>query len=315
MPENIDEERDLTLSEKLYGSSAVSSLNLETKVFDRFKELEWVVKHSPYYLDVQTNKFREIDITARKYWRSGDSIDLSCSVNFVVECKTLKDYHIVVSNRLEHKVGNNLIPCWVGQDTYTHYSRTIELLRKHNVNDKKSKYVLRELNKFCYPDVTFRFYDYKLNSFDIPIFNSFRETNIGTTKELDNSVVWKSFQSLYSCIEAYKEFVWDGIDYHLYDVERDEFVDEEEKAEELLRFLILKARHMSYVHPLLVIESDLWEVTGRGLKKLKYLRLIFQQMFEGETWIDVVNKNYLEEYLKKTEQYDAFLTKKGFKFK
>jgi len=71
---------------------------------------------------------------------------------------------------------------------------------------------------------------------------------------------------------------------------------------------------MSFVHPLLVVESSLWQVTKSGLKKLKYFRLIFQKLFEEEIWIDIVNKDYLEEFLKKTKQYDSFLTKKGFTY-
>ena len=99
MTELPDKKGEQSFNEKLFNSHAVNSLNLETKVYDLFKKLKWNVEHSPYYIDYETNKFREIDITARKYWTSPKSVDLTCAVNFVVECKTLKDYHIVVSNR------------------------------------------------------------------------------------------------------------------------------------------------------------------------------------------------------------------------
>jgi hypothetical protein len=302
-----------TIEQKLINSHAVNSLSLETLVYDKFKKLKWNVAHSPYYIDAETKKFREIDITARKYWRSPKSIDLTCAVNFIVECKTLKDYHIIASNRLEHKVGTDLIHCWIGQDVYTNYSKSIELLTKNNISNDRIRNILKELNSYCYPEVTFRFYEYNVTSFDIPVFNSFRETNIGTTKYLDNSVVWKSFQSLYSCVDAYNSLVWEGIDYHLYDVERENLLNEEERAEELKKMLLLKAGHMIYLHPILVIESNLWEVVNKKLKKLKYLRLIFQKLFEDELWIDIVSKDHLDEYLVKTKQYDTFLRKKKFR--
>jgi len=49
------------------------------------------------------------------------------------------------------------------------------------------------------------------------------------------------------------------------------------------------------------------------MRKLKFFRLIFQKKFEEEIWIDIVNKEYLQEYLQKTLQYDKFLRKKRFK--
>lgn len=308
----VSEQDESVVVQKLINSHAIHSLNLETMVYDKFKKLNWNVEHSPYFVDAETKKFREIDVTARKFWQSPKSIDLTCAVNFIVECKTLKDYHIVASNRLEHKVGTDLIHCWIGHDVYTNYSKTIELLTKNNISSDKIRSILKELNSFCYPKVTFRFYEYNVKSFDIPVFNSYRETNIGTTKELDNSVVWKSFQSLYSCVEAYNSLVWEGIDYHLYDVQREDLLTEEEKAEELKDMLLLKAGHMKYIHPILVVESNLWEVADKKLKKLKYMRLIFQKLFEEELWIDIVNKEHLDEYLKKTKQYDTFLKKKKF---
>lgn len=55
-----------TLADRLFNSPAVSSLNLETEVYDAFKKLDWNTYHSPYFIDSETNKFREIDVTARK---------------------------------------------------------------------------------------------------------------------------------------------------------------------------------------------------------------------------------------------------------
>lgn len=299
------------LEDRLFNSLAVSSLNLETEVYDAFKKLGWTTHHSPYFIDSETNKFREIDITARKYWKRQKD-NLSCDINFIVECKSIKDYHILVSNRLEYENGSDLNHLWIGDDSYYHYQRTIQLLKKHNIRDENIKKILKQFHLACFPKDLFKFYGSTVEAFSIPVFNSFRETNIGNTKELETSVVWKAFQSLYSCIENYKEHTWSDIDYFLYDIENEKLNTEEDKANELLKSLIWRAEHLTCIHPVLIMESELWEVTKAGLSKLKYFRLIFQKMFTDNIWIDIVNKNFLQEYLDKTKKYDKFFLKKKF---
>lgn len=301
------------IDKRLLNSSAVCSLNLETDVYDLFKKYGWKTEHSPYYTDNKTGKNREIDIKARKYWHGPSTHATSCEINFIVECKSIKDYHIVVSNRLDYSNVTDLIHSWIGNDSYHNYSKTIELLKKHDVSNDNIKTILKELNLFCYPKGLFKFLKYRVDAFDIPVFNSFRETNIGTTKDSENSVVWKAFQSLYSCAEIYDEFDWSNIDYHMYDIEKEKLNSDEEKANKLLDALTEQTNHISYVHPLLVVESNMWELKKEGLEKLKYFRLLFQKVFDEGIWMDVVNKEYLNEYLNKTKQYDKYLLNKKFK--
>ena len=77
--------------------------------------------------------------------------------------------------------------------------------------------------------------------------------------------------------------------------------------------LSLSADHIEYIHPILVVEANLWEIKETDISPLKYYRLIFQKMFEEEIWIDVVNIEYLNEYLNKTKEYDKFFKEKKFK--
>lgn len=302
-----------SLSQKLYCSPAVNSLKLETSVYDSFKKLSWSVQHSPYYLDNESKKFREVDVIARKLWHSSKEINLTVDFHFIVECKSIKDYHIVVSNRQEYEHSNSFREAWIGQDSYAHYPLTTQLLKKNEVSADKMHWIIEQLNEFCFPGSSFLFSKYQVDPFEIPVYNSFRETNIGNTKELENSVVWKSFLSLYSCIHKFEEFIWDGIDYSIHRIDRKDIVTEENKAEELLKMLLIKARDMNYIQPLLVVESHLWQVADNGVSELKYLRLLFQKLFEDEMWIDIVNKDYLDEYLEKTLQYDLALERHNFR--
>jgi hypothetical protein len=314
MSKNTKPENETTeLNKILFNSPGVNSLNLESQVYESFKKQGWRTQHSPYYIDQETKKYREIDVTARKYWTTDHQTNLSCDVNFLIECKTLKDFHIVVSNTREHSWAIDLYKCWIGETKYDNYSKVIELLKRNEVNEERIRSILRDLNLFCFPNYTYRFRDSEIDPFNIPVFNSYRETNIGSTKELDNSVVWKSFQSLHSCIQAYESMVWDGIESPLFDIENDHLLGEEARSEKLKSMLILKASHIRYIQPIIVVESNLWELKKGGLKKLKYLRLLFQRLFQDGTWIDIVNKQYLQEYINKSKKYDLFLSSKNFR--
>lgn len=75
------------LKKKLINSPAINSLKQELNIYNQFIKLGWNVDHSPYYLDSNTGKFREVDISARKYWGKNSKAKYSFGVNFIVECK------------------------------------------------------------------------------------------------------------------------------------------------------------------------------------------------------------------------------------
>jgi len=314
--ENKTQDNLSDLRNRLIKSTAVNSLLQESKIYNLFKTLGWKVEHSPYYLDAETGKFREVDITARKYWSKKKSEEFSFGVNFIIECKSISNYQIIVSSELDYQAGCNLENNWIGDDSTDNYPKTIDLLKKHNIKNKDIQLTLRTFHKFLFPNGLIRYIDYRLDSFDIPVFNAFRETNIGTTKELENSVVWKASQSLNSCIQAHKSMVWEDIDYELYNIENEEFLSTyEDKLSELRQTLISSATHFEYLHPVLVVESNLWELSQGKLNELKYFRFVFQRLFDHEIWIDVVSFDHLAEYLEKTKKYDDFFIGKGFKNK
>lgn len=61
-----------------------------------------------------------------------------------------------------------------------------------------------------------------------------------------------------------------------------------------------RSNHVNFIHPVIVVESKLWEYTQYGdLKHLKYFRLNVQRLYIDEIWIDIVDYEYLSEYLKK----------------
>lgn len=313
MKDKSEQENGDSLKRRLLNSSAIGSLNQELNIYNKFEKLGWSVSHSPYYSDSNTGKFREVDVSARKYWKI-DNEDFSFGLNFIIECKSINNYQIVVCNEQKPEKGSYIENNWIGDDWSNHYSKTIKLLEKHNIKPQDIQDTVKLFHKHLFPDGLIRYIDYRLESFEIPVYCSFRETNIGTTKEMENSVVWKAFQSLFSYINSHKVDAWKDIDFDLYDIDNEELISTYEgRLEALKEALILHSNHIELIHPVLVVESKLWELKENNLEELKYCRLLFQDISGFDTWIDIVNYNSLDEYLTNSKKYDEFYTEKGFK--
>lgn len=293
------------LKEKLLNSDAVHSLKLETEVYDNFKKLKWETTHSPYFIDPKTEKDREIDIIATKRWNETTK-HLTSDITFIVEAKNLKDYNIIGCNRLGSYAGCYPLSIWIGNNTTYLLPKLTEILTKHNIKSNDILSVRDQILKACYPYNEYLFLDYAPTSFNIPMFNSFRETNTAITRELENSVAWKALQGLKSCYEFYIKQFWQGIDYLINYAMKELHGSTKKLTEYLIDNLASKAKEIHYIHPLLVIESKLWQLENNDLKKLKYLRLVIQQMPHSPFWIDIVNKDHLNEYMLLTKYYDNF---------
>jgi hypothetical protein len=316
MVKEEEENNTINLKQKLINSSAINSLRQELNIFKKLKRLGWGVEHSPYYLDTSTGKYREIDISARKYWirkKEEDIEKFSFGINFIIECKSINNYQIVVCNEQNSESGSYLENNWIGDDGQNNYPKTIKLLQKHNIKDSDIQETLKAFHKQLFPEGIIRYFDYKLESFKIPTYCAFRETNIGTTKEMENSVVWKAYQSLYSVIRSYKANVWEDIDYELYNIENEEYLSSyKSRLIELKRSLFSTSEHFEIIHPILVLESKLWELKDNNISEIKYCRLIFQENSGFNTWIDIVDYKHLDDYFKKSKQYSEFFIKNGF---
>lgn len=292
----------------LLNSSAINSLKLETDVYKVLKGLNWNVAHSPYYVDTITGKLREMDVTARKLFYCTENKDISCDVLFIIECKSIKDYHVVASSCYEKDsyLGLGLNEIQLGDDFYNSYNRLKHLLDKYNMTSSDISEIINELENVCHPNGVNFFNNYRISAFKIPIFNSFRETNIATSKDIETSVVWKAFQSLSSCIEKYHELLWEDIEFNISNIT---FEKPRNRIAELKKIFSLRSQHVKFIHPVLVLESNLWELEDSSVKAKKYFRLVFNRIYKPEIWIDVVNREYMEEYFEKSKEYDEKLAR------
>ena len=307
---------DLGIIEKLSAGTALISLGMEKEVAESLRKLKWTTIRSPYYIDSLTNKAREIDIVARNVYHKpyGYNSFISSSIVLLVECKSLTDYHIIADGKLAKEEfyieGNHNI--WAGYDGYDNYKKINTILNKSSLNSNDKREVLTNIEKWLYPEDTQVLRKYVPPSFrNIDRYSSFRETNIGVVKELDNSVLWKSFLSLNSVSQSYESSHWNNID-ESFQSDVDYITTSKMPLIDNLKTMFFYRdilRHIS-IHKILVIDSHLWE-HEKPLKSLKYFRFIQQNVLgHNEEWIDVVSLRYLREYLNEiTKYYNVFFRK------
>lgn len=294
---------------KLIDSDSIKSLILEKKVFNVLDNLNWETEQSPFYVDPSTNKMRELDIKARKYFKKDD---YSCDIDILVECKNLKNYHIIANNVYNDR--NFFDFLWLGNYTYKQENTLDQLLFKHGLKTREVNSLKEKLEDYCVVDHSYRWMDYKFQPFEIPTFNTYRETNINSTKNIDNSVIWKCINSLQSVIDAHKELLLDGLEFSIIEAINDK-ISKIRTLEIIEKALKNKSNHIYFFHPVIVVESKLWELNSNNtLEELKYFRFNIQRFFENSTWVDIVNANYIEEYFQKSLNYISFHKKRNFKF-
>jgi len=304
---------DSEIIKRLSASEAVTSLTMEGKVAKVLERLKWTVFRSPYFIDSNTGKAREIDVLARNvYHKKHDKhVDLSSSILLMVECKSLTGYHIVVDGNLEMQgnIWEENHKIWAGYDEYNRYERIKPIIDKSKLSEKDKEKAVLNIKEWLFPNDTSVMFKYCPQPYQgIDSFTSYRETNIGTVKELDNSVLWKSFLSLSAASDSYESSHWKTMeDSFISDtnfiVDQGMAIFEDMKPLFFYRDIF---RHIS-IHKILVIDSQIWELKKKPLP-IKYFRFA-QQNVEGmnELWVDVVSMKHMEEYFGRiTNFYNSF---------
>lgn len=299
------EQNDLVT--KLLNSDALNSLKIESKVYNELYKLKWETKQSPYFLDSSSNKLRELDIKARKHFRKEI---YSCDVNILIECKSLKNYHIIANNQASSK--SNFSPIWTGNYIYGTNNKLDNLLYKHNFTTEECTYIKEKLEEYCVVDELYRWLEYRILPYQIPTFNAYRETNINNTKDFENSVIWKCIQGLQSAMIAHEDLLLNRIEYDIKEA-KNQNNSNLKKIDNLIQLLYQNSNHLFFIHPVIVVESKLWEFTFKGaLNELKFFRLNIQQFFEDEFWVDIVNFEHLSEYFENLKKYTSFHNRRKF---
>src|ERR1044071_5031686 len=269
----------------LLGSQAVRSLIGETRVSDALKVSKWEVSHSCYYRDLSSHKAREIEVVASKRWNARDDDSSSVSVNLVIECKTNPGYNIIAASSSRSAVSAALERVWVVE------TDRLPLVLQAARNAGILYPTLNELRKAII-DTAF---DDARPSFEVRPpdaavhASAFVETNGGTTRELETSVLWRAVQALGSAVASLKA-QW--IDDMVEEIQVHRIVNEfmgDEPFDRIREYVVSRDRHHKFFHPFVFIESPLWVLKGSDLEQTSSIRLQFQNAPPTSlSWVDVV---------------------------
>jgi hypothetical protein len=295
------------LENRLKNSDAFSSLVMESKIHKLVANAGWDCIRSPYYKDVVTGKDKEIDLIGiqRHEIKNETGVTFSTELALLIECKSLSGYHIIADGEF-YVYGwesEMLQQVWCGFEAESRSSRISVILDKSLLTEQGKTKMLDFLKPLFYPDDNALYRGLVPDPLPVMRFPAFRETNIGSSKELENSVLWKSFMALNAAGESFSQFHWDRVE--------DEFLtycQMEQNSPYFLEYLprSYQFRTMAHhigIHKILVIDADMWKAND-PIQPLPYFRFLQRNVYGIlKQWIDVVNMRCFEEYINKLGTY------------
>jgi hypothetical protein len=311
---NIKSQRDYLLA-----SPAFKSLNTEVELSEFIQSMGWRTVQGAYYKDSVTEKFRELDIFARRLWESNLDKDLLINICCLAEVKSASDFNVVFSDFNNYYDNHFLLNSFIGYDypeigNAKNYKKRVDsILKKRGIDSFFTKKVFQEVEDNIFPNSVSIFADLPRIAPSINnVSCSFREFNGKNEKELDNSVLWRANQALISAATAENEEKYFN---KLSDLETNiDFciLNQLPLHETLVSEITRGAKRISLLHPVVITDSNLWLAGHNDVEPLKYCRFV-QNNFYGHTkwWIDVVNYNHYKEYFQlMTKSYEFDFSQK-----
>jgi hypothetical protein len=302
------------LIKKIESSQSFKSFIRERDVSKLFHKYGWDTQHGAYYQDVDEKKYREIDVIARQIWEKQTKFGKQLiRLTVPVEVKTMNGYHIIVSSlEREKKIYcQNIV--WLG-DSSSEYLKVRTKLLDSGLPDNTVHTLIQRLHDFAYPRQQARTFSLMLRPQDEVVFTSFRETNIGSEKDLDNSVFWRASQSLYSAAKSITESIYeyhlDGINFT--PIERNYIGDEKKCIEEIFSRMCFHVQMIDIIHPIVVTDAMLWAVNEPAPQEISWCRFSLHEYNSSVVWwCDLVNSNHLIAYLNKLTKHYTLALKKS----
>lgn len=284
-----------SIEERIKDSIAAKSMLDEIQISAKLKELDWSVTDNPYYEDRESGKFRELDVFGR-FRLELKNKSLFYDIQLLVESKSINNYHIILSNA-DRFISSDLDVDWPGHHFYSK-SAILDVLKRLEFNKSEIDALFNKVREFSYPNDSWIYGEFQYSFFSkLESFYSFRETNLGSVKDLNNSVVWKAFQELVA-VNAYIRKR--HLDNMLGDIE---YYIEKKEAETKVDSAFMAIQHylgtINYIHPVLVIDGSLWSLDqANNVSALNYARILQTDLYGSNYfWIDVVNRQHFNEYI------------------
>lgn len=289
-------------------SDSASSLATEGGVASSMMRHAWTVTQGAIYTDPKEGKLREIDLLARRTWRTKAKKPKTAFISMVAECKSMRGYHILFDGVRNHFLGFQSVGLahWIGYSVVDHKNRMRRLLAERHYDREEVIHALQHLDRTAFPGQIARLRGMLVEPPLLDAFTAFRETNIGTQKDLDNSVLWRAVSALDSCT---KSLLTDRMDNFFQELEGS--IEEHEqhgvdKISALQYSFENESRFAWLFHPVVVTDARLWSLCSDGIGpiELPAARYVRSDGIHGvNKWFDVVQRDHFDSYLAATTKY------------
>jgi hypothetical protein len=307
------------LSRRLLESEAVKSLASELRIADQLRKLGWATSHGSFFVDPITDKLRETDVLAKRFWHRGHDLKTpKIHLDLIIEVKAIRGYHLVFAPSSFSPSYAPIEREWIGYAAERGVPRTrlVRALERADVGSSDIPLIMGRLFDMAYPEGFMVVGDFVIDPPPAPFAASaFRETNIGGQKDIGASVLWKAVQALNAFVRhattSYLEGCCDSIEL-ISDYARSRGLNLVDEVVDELADMVLRLR---LFHPIVVIDAALWALDGECVERLPWCR--FHQMnADGlvSTWCDIVQSESLDSYLETiTVHYNEGMAEAGAK--
>jgi hypothetical protein len=295
-----------TVADRLSASAAVASLRQEQHIADLLQHAGWQVTHGYYYRDPATDKYRELDVVARHYWskRGLRRRNHSVIVEVLCEIKSIRDFHIVFApNVADDRYHTTIYAEWFGY----HEKRLAATLDEAGASADVIARMLKYFRRTCYsrgseagraarmficpPDADFR-------------ASAFRETNIGSEKDLDSSVFWRATQAVFSAINSTRASFLN----HRFEEIADSIAYAQHAKLDIALSMVetdidMGAEHVQVIHPVVVVDARMWASEGEELKEVESCRFLRRGREYEAAWCDIVTRSSADRYFTELTEY------------
>jgi hypothetical protein len=266
------------------------------------------VEHGPFFRDPITAKLRELDVRASRTWSSGARETSTHTVlEVLVEVKSLRGYHVIFApapNGDQHISAQRF---WLG-DLREQLPRA---LTEAGVDPEVVSRLTTRFRELAYPqEDEMLVHDRVVDPPGASLFaTAFRETNIGSEKELDASVLWKAVQGLNSVIDSKRALSESHFLIDLGVVIDVALLDGLDLASTVEREFARRLRSVTLFHPAVVVDARLWVSRGCELEETECVRFVMQNPEKWPPrWFDVVTRASFARWLDQlTTHYGSHL--------
>lgn len=295
-----------TFRERLAQTEAVSSLLAEQRVAEALRTRGWQVVHGFYYRDSETNKYREVDVAGQVNWTFGEKGYYDdIRVRLVAECKSGKETNIVVApfnppDFIEYGHASPILSVGASGDAVRDALRE-EIRSTLPIPDSIEAY-----NRLIALSSTFSMSETILASYVLPpaaehCGAAFREISGIKEKELDASVLWRSFQSVHSAVDALRSVNEEYIRGAVREAFHEDWQEHKNIYKALCAGFASGYGMVEAYHPLIITYANLWMLRDGELESVDQFRF-FQTSHAGVPfrWVDVVNTGALDTFIERT---------------